>query len=171
MLSLCLALSLAQANPVAAPDEETKAEGLSEAMVAKMTPEQLHDVLRHQRRQEDPPAVAIVAVVGFFAATIVVLLALLWAISRTHRQRHETIRFMVEKGQPIPKELLGNTRAPNDLRRGILLAAFGVGVAVFLAAVGKEHDHGAWTLGLVPFLVGLGYVISARLSKNTTAAA
>jgi hypothetical protein len=166
MLTVCLMMLAQNGTPLPTPEQV----GLSDAMVQKMTPEQLHDVLmRHEHN--DPPAVAVVAVSGFFIATIIVVIALLWAIFRAYRQRHETIRFMVEKGQPIPKELLGNTRAPNDLRRGILLAAFGVGVAIFLGVVSKPGDHGAWTLGLVPVLVGVGYIVSARLSKNTRSAA
>jgi hypothetical protein len=46
-----------------------------------------------------------------------------------------------------------------------------VGVAIFLGVVSKPGDHGAWTLGLVPVLVGVGYIVSARLSKNPTSAA
>lgn len=158
----------AAAAPSAAEQEAIRAAGLTDAMVQKLTGEQLHDVLRHQlpAHVPDPPAVAVVAVIGFFMAVIAVVLALLYAIFRTHRSRHETIRLMVEKGAPIPKELLSQTRAPNDLRRGILLSALGVGLAVFLAAVSKEHDKGAWTLGLVPFLLGVGYIISAKLVKS-----
>lgn len=142
---------------------EAERAGISEAMVAKLSGDQLHDLLHQRNKDQDIPAVASIAVVGFFLSCIFGVAAVLYTIYRTYRQRHETLRAMVEKGVAIPPELIAPARRPaNDLRRGLLLATGGIGLGVFLFAVAQPG--GMWTLGLVPLLVGVGYLISWRLA-------
>ncbi|MHB8878679.1 MAG: DUF6249 domain-containing protein [Myxococcaceae bacterium] len=169
------ALPLAMAEE-ASPEEKAAVgrqadeAGLTDAMVAKMSGEQLHDLLRQKNKDQNVPAVASIAVIGFFAACIFVVAAVLFTIYRTYRQRHDTLRLMVEKGVPIPPELIAPARRPaNDLRRGLLLATGGVGLGVFLFAVAEPR--GMWTLGLVPLLVGVGYLITWRLTAKAEAPA
>jgi hypothetical protein len=149
--------------------EEAQKAGLSDAAIAKLTPEQLHDVLRH-RFKEEPPAVAMVAVVGFFLASTLSVLGVLFAVYRIYRQRSETLRAMVEKGVPIPPELIAPKPRPGaDIRRGLVLSGLGLGLGAFLFAV--ADTHGLWTVGLVPLLMGVGYLVAARLTKNLEATA
>jgi hypothetical protein len=149
--------------------EEAQKAGLSDAAIAKLTPEQLHDVLRHQDNRE-PPIVATIAVIGFFSASTLSVLGILFAVYRIYRQRSETLRAMVEKGVQIPPELIAPRPRPGaDVRRGLVLSGFGLGLGVFLFAV---YDvHGLWTLGLVPLLMGVGYLVAARLTKSLEAPA
>ena len=169
MVSILVLALLAQTPAVTAKEksdlEQTAQEaGLNSVLASKMTGEQLHDVLRHHDKN-DPPAVATVAVAGFFISVIVCILGVLYAVYRIYRQRSETLRLMVEKGVPIPPELLiPPARPTNDLRRGLLLIGFGLGLGVFLFAVADKP--GMWTLGLVPLLLGAGYVIAARVAKE-----
>lgn len=147
----------------AALAREAESAGLSDAMVAKLSGDQLHDLLHQRNKDQNVPAVASIAVVGFFLACMFGVAAVLFTIYRTYRQRHETLRAMVDKGVPIPPELIAPARRPaNDLRRGLLLVTGGVGLGVFLFAVAQPG--GMWTLGLVPLLVGVGYLISWKLA-------
>jgi len=101
--------------------------------------------------------VAIVAVIMFSG----------WAKTRS---LHRTVRMMVEKGQPVPPELLSSPAAAPvtvrpwyDLRRGIVLVSVGVGVVMFFG-ISAGWDNGVWALGLIPGLIGLGYLLAWRLA-------
>ena len=80
--------------------------------------------------------------------------------------------MMVEKGQPIPPALLSTPvavaaasplRPWYDLRRGIILLAIGVGVIMFFG-ISAGWDEGVWALGLIPGLIGAGYILAWRLA-------
>jgi ABC-type Mn2+/Zn2+ transport system permease subunit len=77
--------------------------------------------------------------------------------------------MMVEKGQPVPAELLapatGAVRRRSDLRRGVIWAMIGLGLMIFFGAV-NDWESGVWSLGLIPFLIGLGYVIVWKLETK-----
>ena len=83
---------------------------------------------------------------------------------RARELRHQTIRFMVDKGQPVPPELLNDpAKAPppgTDLSRGVKLISLGVGICAFLYLVSER----AWSLGLVFIALGIGYVVAHKLS-------
>ena len=82
-------------------------------------------------------------------------------------QRHQTLRAMVEKGMEIPPQLLGQGKRPpsprRDLRRGILLICAGIGIGLFLIFADGEEGAG---LGLIPILIGVGYLIVATLESR-----
>jgi len=114
-------------------------------------------------------AVAILAVFGFPVAIVAVIMFSSWAKARS---LHRTVRLMVEKGQPIPPGLLSTPAAVTaaaslrpwyDLRRGIVLVAVGVGVIMFFG-ISAGWDNGVWALGLIPGLIGLGYLLAWRLA-------
>jgi hypothetical protein len=84
------------------------------------------------------------------------------------RSLHRTVQTMVEKGQPVPAALLAPPAVPrprSDLRRGIVLVMVGLGIAIFLAAT--DWGGSSWSLGIIPFLIGIGYLLVWRLEgKN-----
>src|SRR6476660_8285205 len=111
--------------------------------------------------------ISILAVFGFPVAIVAVIMFSNWAKSRS---LHKTVRMMVEKGQPIPPELLSSPAAAPvivrpwyDLRRGIVLVSVGVGVVMFFG-ISAGWDNGVWALGLIPGLIGLGYLLAWRLA-------
>lgn len=174
MLQLLVVSLLISQTPVTDDERAALAEaGLSDAAVAKLSGDQIHDVLRREahNRGSQPPAVAIIAVIGTFATFALMIVAVAFAVYRIYRQRSETLRLMVEKGVQIPPELLApKPQAGSDLRRGLVLTTFGLGLGIFLLAV--SDVRGMWTLGLVPLLVGAGYLVAYRALKPdpTTAA-
>ena len=85
---------------------------------------------------------------------------------------HETLRKMVEKGVPIPPELLAgggtalaNTvsaarRGMNDLRNGLIMIGLGVGVM----ALG--YNAGFSKLGLIPLLIGVAMIVAWLIANK-----
>jgi Domain of unknown function (DUF6249) len=113
------------------------------------------------------PIVAIVFMTIFGAPVLIVGLILYFSFSR-QRALHRTVRMMVEKGQPVPEALLNPPpaqRQRSDVRRGVVLTMIGIGVTVFLGAA-SEWEGGAWTLGLIPFLIGVGYLLVWKLDTK-----
>jgi hypothetical protein len=106
--------------------------------------------------------VAIVGLVAYFRA-------------RKQKQLHETLRAMIEKGVPIPPELLRSPTPAGDaseaerddprtaLRQGLFLVALGVGIGAWLLI--KSSD--SWGLGFIPFLIGLSFLVEWLLEKRS----
>jgi hypothetical protein len=89
---------------------------------------------------------------------------------RLRRQKlaHETMRLMIEKGMPVPPELI-NPPPPakppkSDLRRGLIWLALGGGLMILLKKVGDEP--GLWTLGLIPALIGGAYLLCWIIGRS-----
>src|SRR6476646_6226921 len=114
------------------------------------------------------PLVAIVFLTIFGAPVLIVMLIGIIALIGS-RMRQRTIRMMVEKGQPVPAELLApevrRVRRRSDARRGVIWTMVGLGLMIWLAAV-NDWEGGAWSFGLIPFLIGLGYLIVWKLENK-----
>jgi hypothetical protein len=127
----------------------------------------------HEGHNDDIPAM-IIPLVGivflsiFGAPVLIVVMIGIFALLVT-RSRQRTIRMLVEKGQPVPAELLAPAtravRQRSDMRRGVVWTMVGLGLMVWLGAV-NDWEGGAWSLGLIPFLIGLGYLIVWKLENK-----
>ncbi len=114
------------------------------------------------------PIVAITLLTVFGAPVLIVAVIMYFSFSKS-RALHRTVRMMVEKGQPVPAALLNPPpaqRQRSDMRRGVVLVMIGLGLMVFLGAV-NDWEGGAWSIGIIPFLIGAGYLLVWRLdAKN-----
>jgi hypothetical protein len=113
------------------------------------------------------PIVAITMLTVFGAPVLIVGLIMYFSFSRS-RALQKTVRMMVEKGQPVPEALLNPPpaqRQRSDLRRGIVLAMIGIGLMVFFGAV-NDWEGGSWSIGLIPFLIGAGYLLVWKLDTK-----
>ena len=121
--------------------------------------------LEHMRDFIAIPIVAIVFLSIFGAPVLIVLVIGMFALIG-NRMRQRTIRMMVEKGQPVPVELLApevrRVRRRSDVRRGVVWTMVGLGLMIWLAAI-NDWEGGVWSFGLIPFLIGLGYLIIWKL--------
>jgi len=121
--------------------------------------------LRKMREFVAIPIVAIVFLSIFGAPVLIVIMIGIFALLGSG-MRQRTIRMMVEKGQPVPAELLAPevraVRRRSDVRRGVVWTMVGLGLMIWLAAV-NDWEGGAWSFGLIPFLIGLGYLIVWKL--------
>jgi hypothetical protein len=111
------------------------------------------------------PIVAITMLTIFGAPVLIVALIMYFGFSR-NRAMHRTVRMLAEKGQPIPAALLApptpEVKQRSDMRRGIVLVMVGVGLMVCFGAW-NDWEGGAWAIGVIPFVIGLGYVLVWKL--------
>jgi len=101
----------------------------------------------------------LVAILSFFGTIIAVVGVIAYARNRKKNMLHETLRAMIEKGAPIPTELIAKPnrarRPGGDLRWGLVLTALGIGV---MAIAGK--------IGLIFLLVGVAFLIVWMVEKK-----
>src|SRR5512145_3515202 len=98
-----------------------------------------------------------------FGFTLAIVVAVLYARHRARQMRHETIRLALERGQPLPPELLEPAAArASDLARGVKLLALGLGLSLMLFLMEKR----AWPVGLILVALGLGYLASHWLTAR-----
>jgi hypothetical protein len=120
------------------------------------------------------PLLPIISVVMVFGAPVAIVALFVALRHRRNRMFHETLRAMVEKGVPIPPELLSRGGAPlasaspgtpagnRDLRWGLILLALG---GSLYTVAGK--------IGIIPVFIGLALLIVwligliANKRKNT----
>ena len=111
------------------------------------------------------PIVAITMLTIFGAPVLIVALIMYFGFSK-NRAMHRTIRIMAEKGQPIPAALLAPptpaVKQRSDMRRGIVLVMVGIGLMVCFGAW-NDWEGGAWAIGVIPFVIGLGYLLVWKL--------
>jgi hypothetical protein len=110
------------------------------------------------------PIVVVTMLAVFGAPVLIVAVIMYFGFSKT-RALHRTVRLMVEKGQEVPAALLNpppTQRQRSDMRRGVLLLMVGVGLMIFLGVV-ADWDSGVWTLGMIPALIGAGYLLVWKL--------
>jgi hypothetical protein len=111
------------------------------------------------------PLVVVVFLAVFGAPVLIVAVIMYFGFSK-NRMMHRTVRMMVEKGQPVPPALLAPPppaqRQRSDMRRGVVLVMVGVGLMVFFAAE-NDWEGGSWALGIIPFLIGVGYLLVWKL--------
>ncbi|MEY2439648.1 MAG: hypothetical protein QOI34_1033 [Verrucomicrobiota bacterium] len=111
------------------------------------------------------PLVGIIFLTVFGAPVLIVGVIMYFGFSR-NRMMHRTVRMMVEKGQEVPAALLvpppAAVRQRSDMRRGVVLVMVGVGLMLFFAAV-NNWEGGAWAIGIIPFLIGAGYLLVWKL--------
>jgi hypothetical protein len=130
-------------------------------------------VTRHHRNGDDDDdfgafmAIPIIGIIftTLFGAPVLVVAAIMFFSYLKSRSLHRTVRTMVEKGEPVPAALFAPppvVRARSDMRRGIVLMMVGFGIMIFFAAV-NDWEGGAWALGIIPFLIGVGYLLVWKL--------
>ena len=115
-------------------------------------------------------AIPIVGIIftTLFGAPVMVVAAIMFFSYLKSRSLHRTVRMMVEKGQEVPPALFAPppvVRARSDLRRGVVLLMLGLGLIVFFGAV-NDWEGGAWSLGAIPFVIGLGYLLMWKLEAR-----
>jgi hypothetical protein len=164
----------AQATPLAARQAGADDFAMPPEMVRKLSPEQIVSVLREREMRRATfsgrPADIVGTALFFGALVTMVLLAQVFA-TRRERIRQETLRAMVDKGMEIPPGLVGDRAGrSSDLRRGLVLVGAGVGLSLAFALVhlNGQSGSGLWSIGLVPMLMGGGYLVAWRVDARNT---
>ena len=85
---------------------------------------------------------------------------------RRAKIRQQIIHDMIDKGHDIPKELLTRPSVPgrSDLHKGIILIGFGISCIIVLFSFSITNNY--WTIGLIPLILGIAYLISFKFDKT-----
>ncbi|MBI3880566.1 MAG: hypothetical protein HY301_10960 [Verrucomicrobia bacterium] len=153
------------------PKSEPNTFGLPKEAFDRLSSQQIVELTK-SRNTESRAEDVIVPLAGI-AVPIVMFVAFVGvvAIVVSHRLKkakllHETIRAMIDKGQPIPPEFLQpptpKRRPKSDLRRGLVMAGIGIGLIVWLAMDGGNK----WALGLIPLLMGAAFLVTWKVEQN-----
>lgn len=108
---------------------------------------------------------AVVLVFLILGAVAVTYIVARFGARRLHSQ--EIIKA-IEMGQELPMAPRRRGSFFFELRSGILLIAFGIGLAIVMGFV----DNGdGFIAGVIPFLLGIGFLVNAFLVRRYDAAA
>lgn len=109
---------------------------------------------------------AVIVFIIFVLAPILIIVAVFYFINKNRRDRIKLAQMAMEKGQPIPDELLKEKQPSwekSDYQTGIRQMFTGVGLAIFLGIVAGKVGFG---IGALVFFIGLGKWFIARQSGN-----
>lgn len=116
-------------------------------------------------------AIPIVGIIftTLFGAPVMIVAAIMFFSFLKSRSLHRTVREMVAKGQAVPPELFAAPGTPikarSDLRRGVILTSVGAGLIFFLAGVNRGFAGGEWAVGVIPLMIGAGYLLVWKLES------
>ena len=121
--------------------------------------------------------IPIIAISMPFIMVIAIVVSPAWLKSKERREMQATLRAAIEKGQPMPTEMIdAMTRnvkvaptALSDIRTGIIWIAVGAGICLFCFMIGfKEADafHPMLALGGIPIIIGTAYVVLSFFNPN-----
>jgi len=186
-LAACAFAQAPSVSPIVSPAQSTPALSVAPSATAPV-PGDLGDQIRrrfdkkfktgghiHIERDKDAledkdipsqviPIVVVTMLAVFGAPVLIVAVIMYFGFSKT-RALHRTVRLMVEKGQEVPAALLNPPSAQrqrSDMRRGVLLLMVGLGLVIFFGVI-ADWDSGVWTLGMIPALIGAGYLLVWKL--------
>lgn len=117
---------------------------------------------------------------GLFAMIVLIVAIPAWFKSRDRREMQGTLRTAIEKGQPLPAEVIDALSkdaskavpsAARDLRIGVIWAAIALGVAAFgwaasFADGDSEIFYVMGGMAAVPGFIGLAFIILSFFNKN-----
>lgn len=98
------------------------------------------------------------AVVGLWITAIVAILGSVGLRVYREHARFELLTSIVERGGEVPEELRSNRAPYSDLRRGLIFVLGGIGTIITLSVL-QMAPEGAWSVGVVPLLVGLAHLL------------
>ena len=117
--------------------------------------------------------------IGLFVMIAAIVIVPNWLRTRERQEMQATVRAAIEKGQPLPPELIEvltkdvrARRVPSaqrDLRIGVILLAVAGGVALTGVALGGINDNamfGTVSGAAIPGMIGLAFVILSFFNPN-----
>ena len=174
-LTVALALVVPFGMQAYAQDEPTldappKEEAQAASPAQEQAPVQKAKPMRHHEDRWEPASVFVP--LGLWIAIVMVVAFSLYFRSRRIREVHGTLRAMVEKGVDIPPDLLAPpARKDGDLRKGVIFLTSGLGWLLFAVfffphVEGGPEVQSLWSIGLIPGMIGLGYMLLWYLRRN-----
>ena len=119
----------------------------------------------------------IIVPIGAFAMVAAIVCVPLYFKSRERQEMQATLRAAIEKGQPMPAEVIEamtkTVKLPptrlRDLRTGVIWLAIGLGVAA-ATYFGNFTDHDGDFHGIgiacIPAVIGVAYIVLSFFNPN-----
>ena len=117
------------------------------------------------------PIIFIIPLVLFLGPTLIVLIFLRYRYLQS-QARYSTLLQLAEKGVELsPQLLLEPLGEFSERRRALVLIGAGIGLMAMFAVLPGHFDNGVgvrslWGLGLLPLMIGLGYLASWWLNRR-----
>lgn len=115
--------------------------------------------------------------ISMFAMIGAIVIVPSWLKSRERSEMQSTLRTAIDKGQPMPAEIIEaltkTVKTPptalSDLRAGVIWLAIGLGIAAFGFMIGFEEAdafHPLIGIGMIPGIIGLAYIVLSFFNPN-----
>jgi hypothetical protein len=130
----------------------------------------------------DEGFVGVIAILAVFGTITAIIVGPSWLKSRDRREVQATVRSAIDKGQPLPPEVIEalskdiTKNLPSrsrDLRRGIIWLAVGIGLAGFglVQDLGDRNwsdnvGDGMLGIAVIPATIGLAFLLLSVFNKN-----
>jgi len=128
-------------------------------------------------RRKPEHVLPIIAIVGGIVAGIMKQTGRQRLVELAQQERIAAIQRGIDPSQlpPLPLEALGDAgtllsgyksdlkRAQGFLIAGVIILFSGIGISAFLLILEETREERVWAVGLIPALVGIALLISARL--------
>jgi hypothetical protein len=117
--------------------------------------------------------IGVIAIITPFVFVIAIVAINHLNARRKAELHHETIRLALEKGQPLPPELLNPPVAVepktkiSDRKSGLILIAVGIGLYFFFSGMAEMGiPAGVRWISLIPGLIGVALLINWFFEKD-----
>jgi hypothetical protein len=117
--------------------------------------------------------------IGFFTMIAAIVIVPNYLRVRERQEMQATVRAAIEKGQPLPPELVDAlskdvrsrtvSSAHRDMRIGVILLFISGGVALTGLALGQINDYamyGTLSGAAIPGMIGLAFIILSFFNPN-----
>jgi hypothetical protein len=122
-------------------------------------------------------ALEILIPLTFFAMIAAIVIAPRYLKSQERQKMAETLRAAIERGQPLPPEMINvltaDVKPPSspqrDLRRGVILVAVALGLVVLGLVLGVDEPDATYPLigsAAIPGFIGLALIVISRWGKD-----
>ena len=139
---------------------------ISRELAEKLTGDQIFQLLKDQNKDDIPARVPLLAAMAYAFVLAIISIGIL-ARHRRNAMLHRTLATMIEKGVPIPPELLQSTeRKRSDLRGGLVACGVGIGLMLFFWLFAGKHASGLWAVGFIPLFIGIARLIAWKLEQQ-----
>lgn len=115
----------------------------------------------------------LIPLILMMAPVFIVVIVLRYSYQRT-QARYQIMLQLADKGVELPPQLLVEPNLVySERRRALVLIGGGLGLMAMFLALPGQLDNGRsigslWGLGLLPLMIGLGYLASWWLNQRET---
>jgi hypothetical protein len=107
--------------------------------------------------------VAMTGMLASFGLPLIVIAIVLVYKHQRNRMQQETILKLVEKGLPVPPDLLRPAERSPSPKAGLVLLALGVALSIFFWDRGQP-----WSIGLIPGLMGVALLLAWKIDSRSS---